>query len=71
MTEQIKQIEDDCDVLKEKIIELEKEIQTKNVNDQKTREEENKKHDDFVNEFRKKNNVLKDEIKTKLSSHFK
>jgi len=39
--------------------------------DTKTREEENKKHDDFVNEFRKKNNVLKEEIKTKLSSHFK
>ena len=31
MTEQTKQIEDDCDVLKERIIELEKEIQTKNI----------------------------------------
>jgi len=39
--------------------------------DTKTREEENKKHDDFVNEFRKKNNILKEEIKSKLSSHFK
>jgi hypothetical protein len=31
MTEQTKQIEDECDMLREKIMELEKEIQTKNV----------------------------------------
>ncbi len=41
------------------------------ISDAKTREEENKRHDDFVNEYRKKNNGLKEDIKGKLSSHFK
>jgi hypothetical protein len=71
MSEQIKSIDDECDFLREKISQLEREIQSKTVSDTNQREEDNKKHEEFVADFRKKNAVLKEDIKTKLSSILK
>ena len=39
--------------------------------DKKQREEENKKHEEFILSYRAKNQILKDDIKNKLSSSIK
>ncbi len=71
MTDQIKSIDDECDFLREKISQLEREIQNKTFSDANQREEDNKKHEEFVTEFRKRNSGLKEDIKHKLSSILK
>jgi len=71
LSEDIKQIENEIDMYKDKIKSMENDIQNKIQNDINQRNEENKKHEDFVAEFRKKNNDLKTEIKSKLTSSLK
>lgn len=71
LSEDIKQVENEIDMYKDKIRSMENDIQNKIQNDINQRNEENKKHEDFVAEFRKKNNDLKTEIKSKLTSSLK
>lgn len=66
-----KKIEDECEFLKDKIEQLENEINQTTINDQKLREDENRRHEEFVEDYRKKNAVLKEEIKNRLSTSFK
>ena len=71
ISEDIKQIEDDIDVYKEKIRNMENDIQSKVQNDIKQRDDDNKAHELIVTDFRKKNNELKAEIKAKLTNSLK
>ena len=41
------------------------------ISDKRQREDDNKRHEDFITLFRGKNQILKDDIKNKLSSSIK
>jgi dynein light intermediate chain len=71
IVETCKSIEEECDFLDKRIEDLEKEIERKTRNDAIDREENNKKHEEFVNEYRRRNTVLKEDIKSKMSSFLK
>jgi len=71
MSEKNKGLEDECEMIKDKISQIEKDIVNKEESDKRLREEENKKHEDFIIQYRAKNQILKDDIKNKLSSAIK
>lgn len=71
ITEDINQVEDEIRMYRNKIMHMENDIQSKVQNDIKQREEDNKKHEEFITSYRVKNNELKTEIKGKLTSSIK
>jgi len=71
VSEDINQFEEEIRMYRNKIMLMENDIQSKVQNDIKQREEDNKKHEEFITSYRVKNNELKTDIKGKLTSSIK
>jgi len=70
MSEKIKSLEDECEMVKDKISQIEKDIVNKEESDKKQREDENKKHEEYILNYRGENQKLKDDIKKQIIKQY-
>ena len=67
--ERISKLEDECEALSKYINDMEKLLKEKKEKDEKEHNKIVEEHEDFVKDYRRRNNFLKSDIKDRLSFH--